>query len=577
MTVDEIRPGMKAVGLTVFKASAIEKFDAEILGVLRKVRTQGDLIIARLSGGPLETTGVIAGMSGSPVYISNRLIGAVAFSWSFSKEAIAGITPIADMLTTLDQPPPTNDFPSPDFVPRSGPGGGTGDAGRQAKDERYTFSGIELKRVLTPLVFSGVDDRLLEVARSGFEDLSFLPVAGGADGDAPGDSSVGATAGTNPFLPGSAVAIRLVTGDVNVSGVGTVTWVDGRRLLIFGHPMFQRGACAFPVALADIVTVFPGYSTSFKIATAGRIVGRTVQDRQYAVSCETGPAPPMLPVTVRQSYRGATKEYSYSVINDYLYLENLLSICVVNSIVHDKAPHEKNSFTIRLAVRLSDGRTVRLSNLYSDLTTVQNIYQGFGELSKAVVSLLLNPFKQVKIERVDVDIQQSDAIHVAAIHDLRLRTPGEICPGDTIELEVGLEIYQGGVWTTNVRVTLPSSLAEGPLTLFVTSAPEERMTDSLLSPDVFKPRTYEQYIEEIENQPKNNEFLVWGIARTPGLVVNGEKFFNLPPSRQAVLSGSREDVVDPMVVKFKNVVATPYNVYDVRKITIQVKKPRFWR
>ena len=578
MPVSNIQPGMKAVGLTVFKGSRIEQFDAEILGVLKKARTQGDLIIARLSGGPLETTGVIAGMSGSPVYISNRLIGAVAFSWTFSKEAIAGITPIEDMLTTFDQTDPTNDFSNPDYYPRTSPPGPTGRAGQQ--DEPFRYSGVEMRKVQTPLVFSGIDDRLFEAAKSGFEDMNFLPLLGGAD-DAGGASSgtpgQALSSATNPFKPGSAVAIRLVTGDINVSGVGTVTYVDGKRMLIFGHPMFQRGACSFPVALASIVTVFPGYSTSFKIATAGTIVGRTIQDRQYAVSCDVGVEPPMLPVTVRQSYRGERKQYSYRIVNDYLLLQNFLGLCVIDSVIHDKSPQEKNSFYITISLHLGDGSTVRLANMYSELTTAQNLNQSMAEIAQSVMSLVLNPFKPVRLESIDVDVQQSDEIHIATIRKLRLKTPGEINPGGTIDLEIGFEIYQDRTWTTNLRLTLPGSLPEGPLTIFVTSSPEERRTDNLLSPDALIPRTYGQLVEFLEGQPKNNEVIVWGLVRSPGLVINGEKFFNLPPSRMNVLLSSQEDVVEPMLVKFKTIFATPYNVYDMRKITIPVKNPRFWR
>ncbi len=563
MLPDDIQPGMKGYGLTVFQGDKIERFDAEILGVMKNVRTKGDIILARLAGGPLEKTGVIAGMSGSPVYISNKLIGAVAFSWAFSKEPIAGITPINDMLGVLDYQAPTNTFKDPEFYKKY-------DVER--KTEKRSTQGGSLERISTPLVFSGIDDRLLASLKDYWNDEGFIPVQGGTSAISTFDHNR-----ENLFLPGSAVAIKLVTGDLNVSGVGTVTYKKDDRILIFGHRMFFRGACNYPIGTANIISVFPGYQLSFKIASAGETFGVTEQDREYAVSCRIGPEPSMVPVKVVQHYSGKSVEYKYNIIDDYLYFHSYLATCIANSIIHDKAPLEKNSYFIKMKVTLSDGNIVEWKNMYSELTTSVNLMSTLMDLSRPIIQIMLNQFKSVSIRSIDVEIDQSDRISVAVLKNMRLNTAGDIFPGDEISLTLTMANYQGAEWTTNVSVQLPSHLTPGPVMLFATSGREDRMGDEILASAAMIPRTYEQLLDSVEEFPMNNEIVIWGVTREPGLVINGERFHNLPQSRFSVMKNDKEDSSASMVMRFRKKIPTGHYIFDMRKLMINVKSPKFWR
>lgn len=562
---DSLKPGMKGYGLTVYKGSKIDRFEVEILGVMKNVRTKGDIILAKLSGEPLEKTGVIAGMSGSPVYINEKLIGAVAFSWAFSKEPIAGITPIQDMLGVFEHSDPTNSFIKRDWFR---------DYESNPETEKRDNRGSDLQKISTPLVFSGMDDRLFEYVKNQWNQEGFIPMQGGTGTST--DFS-GLKDSKTLFQPGSAVAIRLVTGDLNVSGVGTVTYKKDDRILIFGHPMFFRGNCKYPVSTAEIISVFPGYQLSFKLASAGEIVGSTEQDREYAVSCRIGPQPEMVPIRVTQFYSGKTNKYKYNIIDDPLYFGSYLANCVANSIFHDKAPLEKNSYFIKMRINLNDGNVVEWKNLYSELTTVANLMSTLSEMSKPVMQIMINQYKNVSIKSIEVEVDQSDRIHVALIKNMRLLTKGDIFPGDNISIALEMANYQGDSWSTNISVTLPAKLTPGPVMIFATSAREDRLGEEILSSASMIPTTYEQLLQKLSDTPMNNEIVLWGVTREPGLVIEGEKYHNLPQSRYSVLANDREDNSSPMVMRFRKRVPTGYYIFDMRKLMINVKSPRFWR
>jgi hypothetical protein len=277
---DEIRSGMTGTGLTVFSGTEITEFQVEILGVLPGIGPDQDLILARLSGGPLERTGVLAGMSGSPVYIDGRLAGAVAYAWGFSKEPIAGITPIHQMLDIAGDAP--GGSMNGELSGRSGrtPWQSEWTQVLQDSGSLTTFFRNRLSRfdhrssflpTHLPLAISGL-------GRAGFdsiaEDLSaggFLPMQAGSSGAA-GDPSARSGSGTS-LQPGSAIGVKLVRGDVEMSATGTVTWVDGNKVLAFGHPLFGLGQVDLPMTAARVEALLPSLQVSSRMARPTAEVG----------------------------------------------------------------------------------------------------------------------------------------------------------------------------------------------------------------------------------------------------------------------------------------------------------------
>ncbi|MBE3134024.1 MAG: hypothetical protein IMZ55_11160, partial [Acidobacteria bacterium] len=318
MPIDEVKPGMVGVGKTVFEGTRIDEFKVQILGVLRHAAgPQRTMILARLEGGPLAGGGVLAGMSGRPVYIDGRLVGAVAYAvGSFSKEPLAGITPIAEMIEAVDAPTgrlvrspavPAG-LVSRDAVlsvirsalPRLRPFADRPDDVRWLSGASGTFTdsglGSQLRPIETPLVLSGFSDDIRAEISEAFGPGAFVQAAG-ADGSPSGRSS-SARQPRATLRPGDAVGVELITGDFSFAAIGTVTEVAGSRVYAFGHPFYNLGPTRFPMTRAYVHALLPSLLSSSKITTTGEVVGTFLQDRATAVGGTLGDAPPLIPVRV---------------------------------------------------------------------------------------------------------------------------------------------------------------------------------------------------------------------------------------------------------------------------------------
>ena len=331
MPVSEVRPGMVGVGRTVFHGAVIEEFTVRIIGTLKSVvAPQRDLILATLEGGPLAETGVIAGMSGSPVYIDGKLLGAVSYQLGqFPKEPIAGITPIGEMtdataLTTARALRPAA-VPLGYAVPASallaiwradlGPARSFGAA---AADVISSLLSADLPRPVTtdlrpiavPLVVGGFAEGALERLVPSWSGSGFVTV------QAPQALGSGAATAATALAPGDAIGVALMSGDFSMGATGTVTQVDGDRVYAFGHPLYNLGPTAFPMTRADVIAVLPSLATSSKIASLGAVVGTISQDRATAIAGRLGAAPTLVPVTVTlTSSRAPARTFRFSVVN----------------------------------------------------------------------------------------------------------------------------------------------------------------------------------------------------------------------------------------------------------------------
>ena len=281
MPTDQIERGMRGYGLSVFQGVEIDTFGVEILGVMRDAIGPGhDLILARMSGANLEHTGIIRGMSGSPVYLEGRLIGAVAYGWSYAKDPIGGITPIAPMIDVAQRKRAAE---SPEVARQSvdfSPADWSGDARLPQQ--------ATLERLATPVAltgFSGSASSVLEQALAPF----------GMDAVA-GMGGHGADAVDVPLSSGAGLGVQLISGDRSATAVGTLTWTDGERFVGFGHPMMHIGATEMPATSVYVHQIIPSQINSFKLGSAVRPVGTVYQDRQAGIGGRIGPAPTMLPV-----------------------------------------------------------------------------------------------------------------------------------------------------------------------------------------------------------------------------------------------------------------------------------------
>src|SRR5499427_8662816 len=365
MPISEIRPGMVGIGRTVFSGTQVEEFRAHVLGVIENViGTQRNLILARLEGGPLATTGVIAGMSGSPVYIDGKLIGAVSYALgSFPKEPIAGITPIAEMTDAtaavsarspgarvkvefpltrdgllqsfrkaLNWNRPFADRPDDaQFVGTTGLGGVGG-------REIATM----LRPIATPLVMSGFEPDVASTLGAAFQDLGFVPMAGAA-GTHPGEMPF-----EGPLKPGDAIGVTFVNGDLELGATGTVTHIDGDRVYAFGHPMYNLGPTEFPMTRAYVYTVLPSLFSSMKLSATGEVIGTVLQDRAAAIAGRLGPPPRMIPVKLTlQSSRRSAETFNFTVVNDTLFGPLMTYASILNTLGSYERQFGSATFTVR--------------------------------------------------------------------------------------------------------------------------------------------------------------------------------------------------------------------------------------
>src|SRR5438477_1395730 len=351
MAVEEVRPGMVGLGRTVFDGTRVEEFKVHVLGVLQNIiGPHRNLILAKLEGGPLAHTGVIAGMSGSPVYIDGKLVGAVSYALgAFSKEPIAGITPIAEMTdaASFNESRPTAarvrvEFPltresligafrkalawNRPFADRSGDThllGASGVAGVGGDQ-----LGSLLRPIATPLVMSGFEPELGDTLASAFQAQGFVPMGSAATGPRAGEMAY-----EGPHKLGDALGVMFVTGDLRLGGTGTVTHLDGDRVYAFGHPMYNLGPTEFPMTRAYVYTVLPSLFSSLKLSSTGEIIGTFLQDRATAIAGRLGPGPHLIPITLTlESDRSSKRTFHFGVVNDQLFTPLMTFVSIQNTL-----------------------------------------------------------------------------------------------------------------------------------------------------------------------------------------------------------------------------------------------------
>jgi hypothetical protein len=550
MPIDEVRAGMTGVGRTVFDGDRREDFEVHILGVLRNiVGPQRHLIVARLAGGPLERTGVMQGMSGSPVYVDGRLIGAISYSiGAFSKEPIAGITPIGEMTETAAlaarQPavarhdlelPLTRDALAAalratyqrlrPFAERPADVDASGlpwiDAGRV---------GALLRPIATPIVMSGFDEAASTLVGGAFADAGFLPIAAIGSSDEPEPRRAAAR-----LEPGDAVGVSLITGDLQIGGTGTVTHVDGDRVYAFGHPFFNLGPTAFPMTRARVYSLLPSLMSSFKITAMGDVIGTIEQDRATTIAGRLGPGPRMIPIKLTlDSKRGLRKTFTFNVVNDQLFTPLLTYVTVFNTLASYERQFGAATYTITGKARVKGHSDVA----FEDLFTGDNSLVGTAMYVAGPITVLLaNDLEKVDIDGVDIAISSAEEPRRAKLErvwldDARPRA------GRTSTLKVLTRTYRGEEQVRSLPVDIPANAA-GQLTLLVSDGVFLSQWEQREVRRPMPPQSVAQMIRTFNNSRKNNRLYVRLITPGPGAVVEGETLPALPPSVLAVLESDR--------------------------------------
>ena len=469
MPLDQIHEGMKGTALTVFQGVTPESMDVEVLGVMRNVNgPKGDIILVRLHGTKPEYTGVVAGMSGSPVYFDGKLAGALAFRiGEFSKEPIAGVTPIEEMLeiNALDHSSARGSAPASmrassldNIFPNQGGTTQTASPGEGAALPPQSYSNY-LKPIETPLVFNGFSDETLQRYASQFEAAGIVPVMGiGSRSD---------RKQPEPIEAGSAVSAVLVRGDMDIAATCTVTYVDPQRLLACGHPLLQFGEVDLPMTKATVLATLPSPLNAFKIVNTTETVGAFVQDRQNGIMGVPGRESKMIPVTVAMHSGTATKEFHYEILNNARLSPLAMMATVFNALHGTNQYGEDITYRMKGVLSVKGYPDVTLRNMFAP----QDNGQPAAALAAASIGerfgrIYSNPFDAPDVQGVRLDFDLVRERRSARLEAARTDMT-EARPGDQIMVETVIRPYRGERLVRQIPIRIPTSTSKGTLRILV--------------------------------------------------------------------------------------------------------------
>ncbi|HEY6182060.1 MAG TPA: SpoIVB peptidase S55 [Terriglobales bacterium] len=560
--VDQIHPGMKGVAYTVFQGTKPEAMNLEVLGVLKNANgPKGDIILIRLIGEKPEYTGVVAGMSGSPVYFDGKLAGALAFRiGTFSKEPIAGVTPIGEMLeiNALDQTPTDTTVAAKSVGPSktASPGPSNG----------FENLANYLKPIEAPLVFSGFSEQALQQFAPQFAAAGITPVMG--------TGSVSDVKQPEPLEPGSAVSAILARGDMDIAATCTVTYMDADHLLACGHPLLQFGQIALPMTKAQVLATLPSPLNAFKIVNATEPVGSFVQDRHTGIMGEFNKQPEMIPVTLNIHGGPTEKQFHYEVLNNPRLTPLALMVTMFNALQGTNEYGEEITYKMNGQISVQGFPKVSLQNMFAPTDGGQpaavmaalSLGDRFGRIYD-------NAYATPHVNGVQIDFDIVRERRWARMETARTDLT-EARPGQEITIETVLRRYRGENLVCQIPVRIPTSAPKGPLRILVSDGETlDRLRQS--APSISRRLDLASTIAWLNKQHSNNRVYVSLLQADPEAMIADKVMPSLPLSVMNVMDGMRG--TQEMVVQAEssvNEAATPaldYMVSGAHVLTINIK------
>lgn len=563
---DQLQSGMKGHGLSVFKGTKPERFEVEIVGVLKNTFPKQDMILIRMSGANLEKHKVIAGMSGSPIYINGKLIGALAYGWTFENEPLAGVTPIHNMLAELNRSPSQANAPGQASFSfhRS-----TTQTASAAADGANLSAPQPL---LTPLSLGGFSPRVIQRMTDDFAPFGLLPVAAGG---VSGAASTGPAGALNApvYAPGSAIGVAMIRGDFNAVAVGTVTHVEGDRVLAFGHPFFGGGFTRAPAMVADVQTVMSSMARSFKMAVGSRELGAMVGDWQSCIVADTSARAEMLPVAIDVINRstGHKEHYDVEVMRNPMLTARLALVAILQAVNVASAASDATTVSVALDVEMAGDRpgqprrVVRLSdtafNPTGDLVSPRPL--------AGMVQLFNTPFGNPTIERVRATVDAVQERRTAEIKRAYF-TDTELTAGKVAPLTVVLKPFGQGEVRRVIDVMVPKLPAQANM-MTVTV-----MDGASAPPDAAPPDNLDDFVNIIGQQRRSTDLVALVPTRLQGLQYRGQTLRNLPASVRDVLNDQGANDVNPAADVQHLVLPTEWVLSGKVTVRIPVKEEPSW-
>ncbi|MCU1279380.1 MAG: hypothetical protein JWM53_2926, partial [bacterium] len=534
MPISEVRAGMKGYGLTVFQGLKPERFDIRVISVLHNFLPKQDIILVQSDDPRLIHSGIVAGMSGSPIYIQGRLAGALSYGWHFAKDPIAGVTPIETMMSELKRPlrgrlatPVAEAANEPQHQRRS-----LDDVIDSRRNDALSSRAPMLARLPLPALPEGGEPRLVRasvpLSLAGFGAAAFselthalepfhvVPLQAGGAGRAN-------ASGPTRFEDGGSIAVELIRGDVSAAGTGTVTRVDGDKVLAFGHPMFNVGEIYLPIASAEIHTFMSALSSSFKMASPLKELGSLIQDRQSGIIGDTSQRADMIPVHVRVGGPNrAVEDFHFEVVRHRFLTPMLASTVVANAAQNAASDVADATITVRSNLAVRGYKALELTDqIYSpDGVSPRTLAAATG--LKAIGDILFNPFAPANLDRIDIDVDVDYKADVAEIVGVALNSD-DLSPGSRPNLYVTLRPYAGQEYVKAVPFDVPRSLAGQTVKVVVTAG-------NLAKPDVAPPENLGGLIANLRQSYAASSIVVGLETPDEGVTLRGSVIPDLPGS-----------------------------------------------
>ena len=577
LRAEAMQRGMRGYGLTVLQGTKVDRFEVEVLGVLRNAMPKQHIAICRMSGAGLGKTGIIAGMSGSPIYLKvgaeHKLAGAVAYGWSFPKDPICGITPIENMHGVVAAAAQAK-------AATATLGGGTLDGPivlgeRTIRDvsmaagrpdwQRLAGGAATLYRLQTPLYVSGLSPAAFAMARKEFEPLGFLPVQGGASARAPGLKGL-------RLEPGAALAIRMAEGDMEMDAIGTCTDVVGTTVLGFGHPMMGEGRVSVPMATAVVHLCYPSQMRSFKLASSVETVGRLTADMQAGVVGRLGESATMIPVEVhlkRADMKGADS-FRLRVFDHPRLTARIIGMFLANSLLVKGTFPRENTLTYRAEIAIKGHEPLVLENVHSGLSSSAALMKAVSEIYSPIGLLTSNPFGKLTIERVRAEFEVQATESSAGIESVRLER-NDCRPGETVRALVSLRTYKKQTVLQALALELPDDFPPGSAIVTVCDAAASSRADRANAPHRWTPRDARSLVDVLRDQPANRRLYIRMQLPDRGVAYKGKELPSLPPSMRSVIQSPKLTGLSTVRKSIKASVETDYVVQGSHSLPILVR------
>jgi hypothetical protein len=543
LPIDQIQPGMKGIAYTIFSGDTVEPMDLVVIGVLRNaLGPKLDVILVQLLGEKPEHSGVVAGMSGSPVYINGKLVGALSLRLGmFTKEAIGGVTPIANMYDINKALPAdgaakaaaVGSMPKPDASAWATMAAGSSalriplpaDLARRASLDSRSF----LVPIETPLIMTGVYPETIAQFGSQFSALGLTAMAGGTAAPSPEDAKL---------KPGDMVGMELVGGDLSFDAGCTVTAIVGDRVFACGHPLFSYGDVSMPLTRGHVVMTLNSSMASTKIMSSGGVIGTLTEDRTTAVVGRLGPGPRMIPMDVSIVTPEEEKQFHFKVAEIRQLTPLLVAVSAFNGISGNTAYTEGATLQLSGTIDLKDHGSVKLEDLYApqDSGAPGGLQIAFAVL-RTFSEIFTNPYELPKVDKISLRVTSIPERRSASIESA-WSEKSEVEPGETIGVKVLLRPYRGSPFIQEIPITIPMQTTRGPLELLVSDGDTlNRMTQQFGAPSQLA--GLDELVAMMNRERHNDRLYASLLQPTPTLLVEDKELPNVPLSEINIMDQRR--------------------------------------